>query len=62
MRSALQDDSDGQFAYAVMLATAYGEGLDQANEDERQEATEWFMKAALNGHPDAAAYIGILSD
>ncbi len=60
-KSALQDNSDGQFAYAVMLATAFGKGLDQTSEQQRKEAKAWFEKAVNNGHPDAAAYIRILS-
>jgi len=60
-KSAIQGDSDGQFAYAVMLATAYGKGLAQASEQQRLAAKAWFKKAASNGHPDAAAYIDILS-
>ncbi|MCP4430516.1 MAG: sel1 repeat family protein [Gammaproteobacteria bacterium] len=61
-KSALQDDVDGQFAYAVMLATDFGNGLEQAGPEQRQEAGAWFRKAAANGHPDAGAYIKLLSE
>ncbi|NNE64897.1 MAG: hypothetical protein HKN34_12495 [Gammaproteobacteria bacterium] len=60
-KSALQGNLDGQFAFAVMLATAYGEDLDKTSDQQRQEAIIWFTKAINNGHLDAAEYIGILT-
>ncbi len=61
-KSAIQGDSDGQFAYAVMLATAYGKGLEYSNQLQRREAIDWLKKAAGNGHPDAKEYARILSE
>ncbi|MCP4487405.1 MAG: 4Fe-4S binding protein [Gammaproteobacteria bacterium] len=61
-KSALQGDSDGQFAYAVMLATAYGKGLEYSSQLQRREAIDLLKKAAANGHPDASQYARVLSE
>ncbi|MCP4186886.1 MAG: sel1 repeat family protein [Gammaproteobacteria bacterium] len=61
-KSALQGDSDGQFAYAVMLATAYGKGLEHSSQLQRREAIDWLRKAAANGHPDASEYARVLAE
>jgi len=61
-KSAEQDDSDGQFAYGVMLATAKGKGLDKATPAQRAEAITWLKKAKANGNLEAADYIKVLSD
>ncbi len=61
-KSALQGDSDGQFAYAVMLATAHGKGLEYSSQLQRREAIDLLKKAAANGHPDASQYARVLSE
>lgn len=61
LKSAEQGDTDGQFAYAVMLATSYGKGQEYSSKRERADALGWFEKARQGGHPDATAYIQLLS-
>ena len=55
--SADQGYADGQFAYAVMLATAHGQGLDKSSRQDRQEALELLRKAKAGGHLEARDYI-----
>ena len=62
LQSALQENADGQFAYGILLATAFGQGLSLTTEHQRNEALEWLKKAQANGHPDARPYIQLLQD
>ncbi|MCP5364718.1 MAG: sel1 repeat family protein [Hyphomicrobiales bacterium] len=59
-QAAEQDDSEAQFNLGVMLATAYGAGLEQSSPQQRTEAVEWLEKAAAAGHPDAPAFLSTL--
>lgn len=58
--AAEQGDKEAQFNLAVMLATAYGAGLNESSPEQRTEATAWLKKAAAGGHPDAPAFLATL--
>jgi TPR repeat protein len=60
-RAAEQDNEDAQYAYGILLATARGQGLEQASPELRRQAVDWLTRAKNNGHPDAASYIRLLS-
>ncbi len=59
-KSADQGFSDGQFAYGVMLATARGQGIDQASRQDKQAAIDLLSKAKAGGHLEAGNYLDTL--
>ena len=59
-KSADQGFSDGQFAYGVMLATARGQGIDQASRQDKQAAIDLLAKAKAGGHLEAGNYLDTL--
>lgn len=60
-QSAENGSPDGQFAYAIMLATARGAGLDRSTPAARRQALGWLLKAKENGHLEAGDYIATLT-
>lgn len=59
-KAAEQGDTTAQFNLGVMLATAYGEGLQQSTPEQRKEAAAWLKKAADGGEPDAGKFLATL--
>jgi len=65
-KSAENGSPDGQFAYAVLLATVPDEesktGDKQVSAANKERAICWLKEAHKNGHLEAKDYIGVLSN
>jgi len=65
-KSAENGSPDGQFAYAVLLATVPDKetktGNKQVSTANKERAIFWLKEAHKNGHLEAKDYIGVLSN